>query len=29
MSKFVNGPINTIRVEGKINNIKKSFIYFF
>lgn len=29
MSKFVNGPINTIRVEGKINNIKKVLYIFF
>lgn len=29
MSKFINGPVNTIRVEGKVNNIKKVLYIFF
>ena len=29
MSKYVNGPINTIRIEGKVNNIKKVLYIFF
>lgn len=29
MSKLVSGPINTIRVEGKVNNIKKVLYIFF
>jgi hypothetical protein len=25
----VNGPINTVRLEGKIGNIKKSYLYIY